>query len=72
MAALLKITPQRDEDPLDRFYREVNERLIGKAKIEARTSADVTSIAARGLRRPRDLTDEEIRIVCASALSQAR
>jgi len=35
------------------------------------TSAEVASIASRGLRRPTSLTDAEIRAVCASALTQA-
>ena len=34
------------------------------------TSASVASIAARGLRDPGSLTHEEIKTVCASALTQ--
>lgn len=35
------------------------------------TSRQVAAIAARGLRRPRQLTEQEIKAVCASALKQA-
>jgi hypothetical protein len=42
--------------------------LIGEGET---TSAEVASIASRGLRRPTSLTDAEIRAVCASALTQA-
>lgn len=36
------------------------------------TSAQVASIASRGMRDPAGLTNTEIRAVCASALTQAR
>lgn len=36
------------------------------------TSAEVASLAARGLSAPQTLTHEEIRKLCASALTQAR
>jgi hypothetical protein len=35
------------------------------------TSRQVAAIAARGLRRPWQLTEREIKAVCASALKQA-
>jgi hypothetical protein len=39
---------------------------------EEYTSAEVATLAARGLRDPSGLTITEIRAVCASALTQAR
>lgn len=53
-------------------------RLIGFAlwgptlKAEGETtSPEVASIAAKGLAKPMSLTSREIRMVCASALTQA-
>lgn len=69
MAARLRFTRQED-DPLGGIYRDFNERMMEKAKVEAATSSEVASIAARGLRRPWTLSDQQIRIVCASALGQ--
>lgn len=36
------------------------------------TSAQIASIAARGMIDPSSLTEKEIRSVCASALTQAK
>jgi hypothetical protein len=36
------------------------------------TSAEVATLAARGVRSPENLTMKEVRAVCASALTQAR
>ena len=68
MATRLTFTPGQ-RFPLDEYAEKFNERKAKRAIVEA-TSADVASIAGRGLNRPWSLSNDEIRIVCASALRQ--
>lgn len=68
MYTQLKFKPPRP-GPLDDYAIEFRKKQERRA-INAATSKNVASIAARGLKLPESLTPQEVRIVCASVLAQ--
>lgn len=67
--AKVTLTPSL-RSAIDRIGLEAGLKLVAADHQDRETSPEVAAIAARGIQDPQSLTPDEIKSVCASALSQ--